>query len=90
MAAIGQMAMLLMPFSLLAAGPLADRVFEPAARTAGWRTLEWLTGSGAGAGIGLMFVISGLATTLLGVAVYAVPAIRRIETILPDHLTEAG
>jgi MFS family permease len=90
MAAVGQMAMLLTPAALLAAGPLADNVFEPAARSGGLAAVAWLVGGGVGSGIGLMLVIGGVATTLLGLAFYAVPGFRRIETILPDHVTEAG
>jgi len=89
-AAINQMAMLLTPIALLAAGPLADRVFEPAVHTAGWRNVAWLVGGGVGSGIGLMIVIAGAATTLIAAVFYAIPSLRRIETILPDHVTEAG
>ena len=90
MAAVGQMAMLLTPIALLAAGPLADKVFEPAARSGALRVVAWLVGGGVGSGIGLMLVIGGAATTLLGLGFYAVPGFRRIETILPDHATEVG
>ncbi len=90
MAAVGQMGMLATPLALLAAGPLADQMFEPAARAGALRSVAWLVGAGPGSGIGLMLVIAGAATTLLGIGAYAVPGFRRIETILPDHLTEAG
>ena len=80
-----QLLMLVAPLAFLVAGPLADRVFEPARRMAGWRNLAWLVGAGPGAGIGLMFVIAGGLVLGLALAVYAVPAVRRLEADLPDH-----
>ena len=84
-AALGQVAALLTPVAFLLAGPLADKVFEPAVRSAAWTPLAWLVGVGPGAGIGLMLVIAGAATGLLTLAVYALPAIRRLEATLPDY-----
>ena len=69
----------------LVVGPLADRVFEPARRLPLWRQVAWLVGAGQGAGIGLMFVIAGALALCLSFAFYGVPAIRRMETTLPDH-----
>jgi hypothetical protein len=77
--------MLMSPIAFLVAGPLADRVFEPARRLAGWQGVAWLAGSGAGAGIGLMFVVAGVLILLLSLALYAVPAVRRLEADLPDY-----
>ncbi len=85
-AAIGQVAMLTMPLAFLAAGPLTDRVAEPAVRSAGWRTVAWLVGDQAGAGMGLLLVTGGLATAALSLAAYALPALRRLEATLPDHV----
>ena len=84
-AAVSQITALLRPAAYLVVGPLADRVFEPARRTPLWRPVVWLVGAGPGAGIGLMFVIGGALALLLSLAVYAVPAIRRMESTLPDH-----
>ena len=43
------------------------------------------------AGMGLLLVIGGLATAALSLATYALPAMRRLETTLPDHAaTPAG
>jgi len=75
------------PISFLIAGPLADQVFEPARRLQTWRLVSWAVGTGPGAGMGLMFVIAGLTATLFSLAVYAIPAIRRLETTLPDFQT---
>jgi MFS family permease len=84
-ASISQITALLRPAAYLIAGPLADRVFEPARQTPLWRHVAWLVGAGPGAGIGLMFVIAGTLALLLSLAFYGLPLIRRMETTLPDH-----
>jgi MFS transporter, DHA3 family, macrolide efflux protein len=75
------------PISTLLAGPLADRVFEPAMREGGSlvNSFSWLVGSGPGAGMGLMFVITGLLGATAAASGYFFPAIRHAETLLPDH-----
>jgi MFS transporter, DHA3 family, macrolide efflux protein len=84
-ASISQITALLRPAAYLVAGPLADRVFEPARGRPVWRSVAWLVGAGPGAGIGLMFVMAGTLALLLGLAFYGIPAIRRMESTLPDH-----
>jgi len=75
------------PVSMLLAGPLADRVFEPAMMANGGlaSTFGGLIGTGSGAGMALMFVIVGILEALVGVAGYAFPVVRNAEAILPDH-----
>ena len=89
-AAYLQVANLLAPLAYLAAGPLADRVFEPARRLPAWQGVGWLVGSGPGAGMGMMFVVAGVAILALSLAVYAIPAVRRLEADLPDHMAAAA
>ncbi len=84
-AAIGQAAMLMTPLASLIAGPLADRMFEPARRLPAWRNVGWLVGAGPGAGMGLMFVVAGVLLLAASSTVYAIPAVRRLEADLPDH-----
>jgi MFS family permease len=84
-AAIGQIAVLTMPLAFLLAGPLTDRMAEPAVHSPGWRAVAWLVGSQPGAGMGLLLVIGGLATAALSLFAYALPAMRRLEATLPDH-----
>ena len=84
-AAIGQAAMLMTPLAGLIAGPLADRIFEPARRLPAWRSVGWLVGAGPGAGMGLMFVVAGVLLLAGSSAAYAIPAVRRLEADLPDH-----
>jgi hypothetical protein len=78
-AAMGQLSALLAPLAGLTAGPLADRIFEPAVHRPGWRAVGWAVGAAPGAGIGLMYVIAGLWIVVLTAAVYASPAVRRVE-----------
>lgn len=82
-----------MPISYLLAGPLADNVFGPLMDVGGaWANtfLGTLLGTGAGRGIGLMFVISALTGILITIFVYANPHIRNIEDELPDAVPVAA
>lgn len=80
------------PIGIIIAGPLADRVFEPSMMPGGgWDgVLGWLVGTGPGAGMGLMLVISGILGTLLGLGAYTVRAVRDAESLLPDHDAPPG
>ena len=88
-AAYIQVVMLLQPLAFLAAGPLADRVFEPARHQPVWQGVGWLVGDRPGAGMGLLFVVAGAAVLALSLVVYAIPAVRRLEADLPDHAAAA-
>lgn len=78
------------PLGRLLAGPVADNLMEPAMSSNGKlsNTLSFLVGSGPGAGISLMLVISGILVGLTGISGFLFPAIRRAEDILPDHEME--
>ena len=75
------------PISPIIAGTLADYVLEPAARaqTGLPATFAWLVGTGPGSGMALLIVICGVASALIGLIGYFIPAIYNAETILPDH-----
>lgn len=75
------------PLAMLMAGPLADQIFEPAMMPGGAlaNTFGGLVGTGQGAGMALIFVLTGIAGTLVGLGGYLFPAIRNAEDILPDH-----
>lgn len=78
-----------MPVAFLLAGPLADRLFVPLMDEGGaWANtfLGTLLGTGAGRGIGLMFVMSALVGIGVTILVYANPRIRNLEDELPDIL----
>jgi DHA3 family macrolide efflux protein-like MFS transporter len=80
-------AWLVSPISQLLAGPLADRVLEPAMAEGGnlAPVFSWLVGAGTGAGMALLFVFTGLLATLTGLSGYLFPVVRNAEDILPDH-----
>jgi MFS family permease len=75
------------PISRLLAGPLCDQVLEPVMAEGGGLTpvFGWLVGTGTGAGIALLFVMTGLCITLTGLSGYIFPVVRNTEDILPDH-----
>jgi hypothetical protein len=75
------------PVAMLASGPLADKVFGPAMMPGGglMPLLGWVTGTGAGAGISLMFVLAGLAGACVGLVGYLVPNVKDVERLIPDH-----
>jgi len=81
-----------MPVGFILAGPLADRIFEPllAKNGALAGSVGRVIGTGPGRGIALVFIIAGLAMTLVGVAGFSVPAIRRVELDLADAPLDAA
>jgi MFS family permease len=79
------------PLAYLAAGPLADRVFEPAMQAGGAWANTWfaqLLGTGPGRGIGLMFVIGGIGMIAITSLMYSYPRMRFVEKELPDAPTD--
>ena len=87
-ATMGQISMLLIPLAYLAAGPLADQVFEPAVGTPAWDRFAPLVGSAPGSGIGLIMVIAGVTLVVTTALVYVVPRVRRMEADLPDYVPQ--
>jgi MFS transporter, DHA3 family, macrolide efflux protein len=75
------------PLAMLAVGPLADRVMEPALQPDGALADVFgpLVGVGPGAGMSLMLVVVGLIAGGLGLTGYLRPLVREVETRLPDH-----
>jgi hypothetical protein len=78
------------PLAYLLAGPLAEKIFEPwmASEAALSLQLGALIGSGAGRGIGLMFILMGLAKIAVSLLGYLNPRVRLIEDELPDAVSE--
>lgn len=68
------------PLGMLVAGPLADRVFEPVFQQPGM-----FFGGEVGSGMAVLIILSGALTGLIGLIGYAVPYIRNVEVLLPDH-----
>jgi len=80
------LASLVSPLAILAAGPLADRVFEPLMAKDGALTdsIGALIGTGDGRGIALLVILSGLAAAVVGVLGWLQPRVRHLERELPD------
>lgn len=80
-------AQITIPLAMLLAGPLADRVFEPAMMEGGSLagTFGSLLGTGAGSGMALIFVSTGILGTASALFGYLIPAIRNVEDLIPDH-----
>ncbi|HEU5182480.1 MAG TPA: MFS transporter [Candidatus Polarisedimenticolia bacterium] len=74
-------AMSAMPLASLAAGPLADRLAEPAmapgGRLAGW--LGPLIGTGPGRGIALILIVAGSLSIVAALAALFYPPLRRLD-----------
>lgn len=75
------------PLAMLICGPLADHVFEPVMMPGGNLVLYFqdLVGIGPGAGMALMFVLTGFLGGIVALAGYLFPSVRNVENILPDH-----
>ncbi len=81
-------AQLATPLALLAAGPLADRVFEPAFKHQAnlfSHIFGTVFGSSAGSGMAFLIALSGLLTAAVGFLGYAFPAVRDVEQRIQDH-----
>ena len=75
------------PIAMLGAGPLADKLFEPAMSNSGAlaKVFSPFVGSGPGAGMGLIFVLTGILGALVALAGYIFDPVRNAEDLLPDH-----
>ena len=78
------------PIAPIIAGLLADKWLEPS-MTSGTSHLAsifkgWV-GTGPGAGMALLLIISGLCSSFAGLAGYFIPVVRNAESLLPDHDT---
>jgi len=78
------------PLAMLVAGPMADKVLEPAMRNPQSVlaiSLGGLMGTGPGRGMALLFIIGGGLAALVGISGFAVRILRDADTLLPDHDT---
>jgi MFS family permease len=68
--------------AVLLAGPLADRIFEPAMRSEHFivRSLGTIFGTSAGSGIAFLYVLCAVCMLLVGCVGYAVPSLRELDT----------
>lgn len=75
------------PLGFLIAGPLADRVFEPAMQPGGTLApfLGRIFGTATGSGMALQFALFSLIVTVICFGSYAFPVLRNVEDRLPDR-----
>jgi DHA3 family macrolide efflux protein-like MFS transporter len=75
-----------LPLAYLAAGPLADQVFEPLLAEGGALagSVGQIIGTGEGRGIGLLYMILGIISLLATAVGYLYPRLRQVERELPD------
>ena len=75
------------PIMPVIAGALADYVTEPAMTTQSGlaSAFSWLVGNSPGSGMSLQYIFSGLVYASIALLAWFIPAIRNVETILPDH-----
>jgi MFS family permease len=76
------------PLAYIAAGPLADRVFNPLLVEGGplASTVGRVIGVGPSRGIGLLIIVLGLLTVLVCALGYLNPRVRHLESELPDAI----
>jgi DHA3 family macrolide efflux protein-like MFS transporter len=81
-----------LPLAYLAAGPMADRVFEPLLDEGGAlaSSVGQIIGTGEGRGIGLLYMILGVISLLATAVGYLYPRLRLVETELPDVIVGAA
>jgi MFS transporter, DHA3 family, macrolide efflux protein len=77
-------------FGLLIAGALADNIFTPALAEGGSLIgiFGGIFGTGAGAGIALLYVICAVCMLMVGICGFYVPQLWNVERIIPDHDAE--
>lgn len=82
---------LAMPIGYLVAGPLADKLLEPAMFPGGPLAAIFggLLGTGPGAGMAFMFLCTSIAGTIICLSGYLIRSVRQVEDDLPDHVIEA-
>jgi len=79
------------PLGMLIAGPLADKIFEPALLNPSNKTTLFLSkwfSPGPGAGMSLLLSIASFFIVVVGIYGYFSKHVRNVETIIPDFDTE--
>jgi len=76
------------PISMAVAGPLADDIFEPAfSSSQHWmsKILSPIFGTGPGAGMSVLILMSGILVAGVGIGAYQIRQILYVEKLIPDH-----
>jgi MFS transporter, DHA3 family, macrolide efflux protein len=81
----GQIFTFTTPISFLLTAYLVDNVLEPMVSTPQWRTVTPIVGEQAGAGMGLVLVIIGIIIVVSTVVIWLHPAIRSLESDMPNQ-----
>ncbi len=78
------------PIAYLAAGPLADGIFEPLLVEGGaWAdSVGQIVGVGVGRGSALLIILAGAGVTISAAVAWLIPAVRNIEVDIPDAMVE--
>jgi hypothetical protein len=66
-------------------GYLVDHVVNPSVRTQAWKTFQPLVGKDAGAGIGLVEVVTGIIILAATLLMFSPVQFRELEARLPDY-----
>jgi MFS transporter, DHA3 family, macrolide efflux protein len=78
----------LSPIAYITAGPLVEKVFDPAVQNGGFaQGLTKLIGTGDGRGIGLLFILLGAGWIVTSLVVFLNPRVRGLESEIPDAAT---
>jgi MFS transporter, DHA3 family, macrolide efflux protein len=78
----------LSPIAYISAGPLVEKVFDPAVQNGGFaQGLTKLIGTGDGRGIGLLFILLGAGWIVTSLVVFLNPRVRGLESEIPDAAT---
>jgi MFS transporter, DHA3 family, macrolide efflux protein len=75
------------PLGALIAGPLSDRLFEPAMAANGHLAPIFggvVGGTGPGAGMSLLILLAAIIGMIVPAISYVIPAFRNVEDIMPD------
>ena len=77
----------MIPLGMLLGGLLSDSWFEPAMMPGGSLVSSFgpLVGTGAGAGMALLFLVTAFIGCVVSLSGYLIPAVRRVEDDLPDQ-----
>ncbi len=76
------------PLAMLIAGPLSDKILEPAMQnpqSSLATTLGWAVGTGPGRGMAVLFIVGGCLAALVGLSGYVFRNLREVDTLMPDH-----
>jgi MFS transporter, DHA3 family, macrolide efflux protein len=78
----------LSPIAYITAGPLVEKVFDPAVQNGPLaNSITNIIGLGEGRGIGLLFILLGIGWTLTSLLVYLNPRVRGLEKEIPDSFS---